>query len=91
MGPMDSKYHVGDKVVIGNTHSCKWGFNHFMKEMCGRVMTIKRVEWSTYKSAYKYKLLEDLGDWSWDDSCFEPAVELPEFDVSGVNVLELIS
>lgn len=88
---MDSRYHVDDRVYVKGVRGCAYGWNDFMEELCGCVATILRVEWDQKKDQYKYKIYEDDG-WTWDDSCFEPAMpELEEFDPSSFNIFDLFS
>ena len=87
---MDSRYHVGDMVRIGNVRNCVFGWNEDMEGYSGEVCTIKRVEWSKYKDAYEYEIDLDNRYWMWDDSCFESEIpDLPEFaaDASGLTSL----
>lgn len=95
MDEMDSKYHVGDRVHIYSVDNCKWGKNHHMEELIGETRTIKKVFWSTMYKCYGYYIENDNdGSWTWDDSCFEPAVpiDLPEFIAESIaSVLGLFS
>ena len=94
MRERDSKYHVGDKVFICGVNKCRFGLNYHMRELVGEIRTIRRVLWDEGYSCHGYFIENDnCGCWTWDDSCFEPVsvAELPEFDVSNVNVLDLFS
>lgn len=87
----DAKYRVGDMVVITDVKKCAWGSNSRMEAMIGSTMRVRSVYWSEEKQRHYYKLIGD-GGWTWDDSCFDICVpELPEFDVSGANILDLFS
>lgn len=88
---MDSKFHVGDRVLVGSVSRCVFGFNDDMEEMEGKCVTIRRVVWNQSYKHYEYNIEEN--GWYYDDSCFEffESVELPEFDVSAVDILSLLS
>lgn len=87
-----SKFRIGEEVAITGVKKCAWGSNKHMDSMVGSVVTIASVNWSESKQKHYYKLREDNGGWTWDDSCFEKNIpDLPEFDISGVNLLDLFS
>lgn len=87
-----SKFRVGEEVVITDVKKCAWGSNKHMESMVGSVVTIASAYWSDTKQKHYYKLREDTAGWTWDDSCFEKNIpDLPEFDISGVNLLDLFS
>lgn len=89
---MDSRYHVGDRVVVNNVKHCAFGSNEVMEGFYGCLVTIRSVYWNSSKKVYRYGLVEDRDDWAWDDSCFEAdVIELPEFDASETNILDLFS
>ena len=86
-----ARYRIGDEVRITGVKKCAWGSNRHMEELIGSVQTITSVNWSADKQIYYYKLRGD-GGWTWDESCFDVAIpDLPEFDVSGANLLDLFS
>lgn len=91
MDKMDSKYHVGDRVVVKSVGDCIYGSNGQMESLVGSIVTIRRVSWEMDEDIYSYRIQEDDG-WTWDDSCFEaPVQELPMPDISGTDVLSLFS
>ena len=88
----NAKFRVRDEVIITDVKKCAWGSNKHMEAMIGSVVTIASAYWSDGKQRHYYKLREDSGGWTWDDSCFEINIpDLPEFDVSGANLLDLFS
>ena len=88
----DAKFRVGDEVVITDVKQCACGNNKHMEAMIGSVVTIASVCWSEGKQRHYYKLRNDKGEWTWDDSCFEMNIpDLPEFDISGANLFDLFS
>lgn len=82
-------YSVGDRVLIVGVEDCRFGMNEEMRDMIGSVVTIGRVAKDSGEASYK--LIEDPGGWTWDDSCFVLAevVELPIFDLSDMNIENL--
>lgn len=71
------KYKAGDKVVVRNDLQCgQFYYNEnrdgcdvatiFMIELCGKVVTIKRVVGD------KYHIKEDGDKFSWTDDMFVP-------------------
>ena len=88
----DSRFHVGDKVLIVAVENCAFGYNEYMEELIGSKTEIKRVYWNDAYDCYEYKIHDDLkGPWSYDDSCFEPyiPIELPEFSASEQDLFSL--
>ena len=88
---MDSKFHVGDRVLVIGVREGVFGFNDDMEAMEGKCATIRRVVWNQSYRHYEYNIEEN--GWYYDDSCFEffEAVELPEFEASTVDILNLLS
>lgn len=87
---MDSRYHVGDRVRIGNVRNCIFGWNEDMEGYSGELCTIQKVQWFKYKNGYSYEIDLDNRYWMWDDSCFVSEIpDLPEFtvDTSGLSSL----
>lgn len=90
---LDSRYHVGDKVRIGDSEECRYGTNDHMRAIRGQIKTIRKVFWDDDYQIYRYYLAEDYGgSWTWDDTCFEPIMpdNLPEFEHSDMDVLDLL-
>lgn len=92
---MDSRYHVGDKVILRSVYDCVFGYTEQMEDIVGTSRTIERVLWNDSYGCYEYYINDRDADgrWSYDDTCFEPEAptELPEFDVSSVDILTLFS
>lgn len=93
VAPMDSTYHVGDRVRIVDVDHCVYGKNGEMENMVGSTNYISRVFWEGENECYRYSLRNDPGHWSWDDSCFEfdTPIELPMFDASEADIFSLLS
>lgn len=83
-----SKYSAGDEVRIVDVEKCAWGNNVHMKAIIGKIRKIRSVHWSDGKGCYYYKVDNDNGDWTWDESCFEAPVpdNLPDFDTAGAGL-----
>ena len=89
---MDSRYHVGDRVVVNNVKHCVFGWNEFMEKFHGCLVTIRSVSWNNSKKVYRYGLKEDDDDWAWDDSCFVSEIpDLPDFAVDTAGLSSLFS
>lgn len=89
---LDSKYHVGDKVLIGDVHKCAFGWNEDMEGYSGEICTIERVTWSRDHNVYRYEIDLDDRNWMWDDSCFESEMpDLPEFTANTSGLTGLFS
>lgn len=88
----ESRYHVGDEVRIIDVDKCAWGNNVHMKSLIGKIRRIRSVFWSGEKGIYYYKIENDNGDWTWDDSCLERPFpdNLPDIDTSGADLCYLL-
>ena len=91
MKEMDSKYHVGDKVRIVGTYIDIDTGNVERDRYAGECATIRKVEWCNMCHRYEYRIDESSLLWCNDNFEFDIQNELPEFDASGANVLDLFS
>ena len=80
---MEPLYKVGDKVKIITRKTCsgdyRFGFVDDMSNRAGEIVTIKSVEPTTTSlhiiiedDGYKYKIVEDRGQYCWASSMFSP-------------------
>lgn len=91
MKEIDSKFHIGDTVRIVNTYLDIDLFDNGRTRYAGEFATIRRVQWCDMCNRYEYRI--NKCDLIWCDDNFEFCIqhELPEFDASGANVLDLLS
>lgn len=91
MKETDSKYHVGDTVRVVDTFLDIDQFNEERDEYNGKSATIRLVKWCNTCGRYEYRVKEC--DLIWVDNNFEFDIqnELPDFDVSEVDLRELFS
>ena len=87
MEEMDSRYHVGDTVRIITDRLTP----EEMNELNGTIHEVKSVRWCDICGRYEYRVKGNWFIWCDDDFEFDIQHELPEFDASGANVLDLFS
>lgn len=89
---LDSRYHVGDKVVVIENDCSPFGRVEQMDKLNGMECTIESVHWNFNNTLCSYKLREDPGRWTWHDTDFESTViDLPEFTVDTAGLPSLFS
>lgn len=88
---MDSKYHVGDKVRVIDDYLDIDTDNEERDERVGKSATIRRVQWCDVCNRYEYRISGSGLIWCDDNFEFDIQDELPSFDVSEVNILDLFS
>lgn len=91
MEEMDSKYHVGDTVRIIDTSLDIDPYNEERDTYGGEAVTIRLVKWCDMCNRYEYRISKGNLIWCDDNFEFDIQHELPEFDASGANVLDLFS
>lgn len=84
---MDSKFHVGDKVVITNNTLNYDSADKFV----GTKQEIKSVRWCDLCGRYEYYIKENTLLWSDDDFEFDIQTELPEFSASEISLKDLFN
>lgn len=88
----DSRYHVGDKVIIRENDKSPYGRTDQMDKLNGMECTIESVNWNFNRTRCSYRLREDPGGWTWHDTDFESTViDLPEFTVDTAGLPSLFS
>lgn len=89
---MDSRYHVGDKVIVVENDDSPFGRVEQMDKLNGMECTIESVGWNYNRTLCSYKLREDPDGWTWHDTDFESTViDLPEFTVDTAGLPSLFS
>lgn len=86
-------YNVGDFVTIKeHPVECAFIWIREMNEYCGREAVIEGARFSIDKGCWRYEINIDQRKWGWCENCFVPRIlDLPEIDMSDVDVLTLFS
>lgn len=84
---MDSKFHVGDKVVITNNTLNYDSADSFV----GTKQEVKSVQWCDLCGRYEYRVKSNSLLWNDDDFEFDIQTELPEFSTEVSDLTSLFS
>ena len=88
----DTKYHIGDKVLVRENDKSPYGRVDKMDEFNGVECTISSVHWNYNNTICSYRLLEDAGHWTWHDTDFESKdIDLPEFTANATGLHSLFN
>lgn len=88
----DTKYHVGDKVLVRENDKSPYGRVADMDKLNGKECTISAVHWNYNYTTCSYKLREDSSHWTWHDTDFESTViDLPEFAANAAGIHNLFN
>lgn len=84
---MDSKFHVGDKVVLTNNTLN----NDSAYVFIGTKQEIRSVRWCDLCGRYEYRIRGNSLLWNDDDFEFDIQTELPEFNASELSLKDLFN
>lgn len=86
-------YYVGDTVTIkDHPTECAFKWIGAMDQYCGKEAIIKEAIFAFDKGCWRYEIDIDNRNWGWCENCFNPRIlDLPDIDVSDVDVLTLFS
>lgn len=90
---VEQLYKVGDHVRIkDHPVACAFVWVGSMTKYCGATAIIENAKFNSSKGCWRYEIDLDHRYCGWCENCFEPVVlELPEFDTSDVDILNLLS
>lgn len=84
---MNSKFHIGDKVVVTNNTLNYDSADAFI----GTKQEIKSVRWCDLCGRYEYRVKGNSLLWNDDDFEFDIQTELPEFSASEISLKDLFN